>query len=300
MKDFLKSYVLVSAGCGGFWVYNWYYPLVNFNFISYNTPLIACQFVDDFDFMKFCEGYDYYTEQTPEIGMAKTDTQRFQQFGIIYTDVAIDERVQQTGLSVYPVLKIDGMDIHFLHDVIKRGEKEFHQTISFNEESRQTWASEENMLAKWRGRTNLGKGLKKIFLWDAATFQSVHTESERAELLSRFHKLDGHTIFLTERENEHNIVTVGGLSRVTYYNSTWEGKLQTDRRPHDGGLVWKDQGRASLFARIIDEIRVVDEMVTFNNTIRLQLETEYSINFKWFQEKFNMGEVPLKPPTRKR
>lgn len=166
MKDLLTNYIIVSADCTGYFIYTEFYPKIHPGFISYNTPLISTLIWENDHFLKLCERYDYYTS---------------------------------LPLTVVPVLHsflgptdtiLDDIRVQLTH------ENEYAHVI----DNPQTGGTSK----KWSGRTELGKNKIKIFLWSVEDCYRTpySSEEERRTLLERFKKLDGYSIFLTDRKEE--------------------------------------------------------------------------------------------------
>ena len=240
MLDILENYVIISANCKGYFLYRHFYPEKNPLFIAYNTPLIGHLFLDDFEFIKFAEKYDELMEQTPVIGSPKKDTARHKQFGTVL------QNFSQTDGS-YAILKCKDIDIHLIHDILNN-QNSCEYLDSQNNAIRSSWTLPDQVLAKWKGRAKLSKNKQKIFIWDSSSFQTQHTDIERAELIKRFNALNGWTFFLTERPEEES----ESGTHIIKYLPRWQGKVQSDRSSVDFHLNWMEASDIKDFADLIN------------------------------------------------
>jgi hypothetical protein len=110
------------------------------------------------------------------------------------------------------------------------------------------------MRQKWKGRSDLGRGLTKIFCWSAGHFLEQHSEEERKKLIDRFNKIDAYTIFLSDIDENYNI----GTKHFVRHVPEWAGKPHDQHTGPMGQLPWHPTGveggvTPKIFKSIIDQ-----------------------------------------------
>jgi hypothetical protein len=71
---------------------------------QYNTPLIGTLFVDDYDFIKYCTNYTYYMNVEPVFGKSRGNM--------------LWHKGELSKNSEYPVMLLDDIEIHWIHENI--------------------------------------------------------------------------------------------------------------------------------------------------------------------------------------
>lgn len=200
-------YSIISNTCVGGGIYALYYPDKNVNFIRYNTPFIATLFINDIDFIKLCERYEYYVSLPLVFKEPKSNSLWHKQTGHIkYFHAACNPQ--------YPVFHLDDIEIHCIHDskpfLVKK---------------------------KFKGRLEEGLTHKRIFVWSAAEMLNFHEDSERKNLIHRFMNISDYSIFLTNRREE----IYEDEKHLCYFNSDWDGLSDSDRYPDSFIVTWQKQ-----------------------------------------------------------
>lgn len=209
---------LVSNTCTGWQVYRDLNPGKNDFLIEFTSPFIGSLILEDEDFVRLSESYDYFMSLTPEF-VTPSPRSWMRDTG--------DCRYRAGEIRDYVVMSIGGIEIHWIHEPVDR--------------TRQ-------LMIKYNGRLELSRGLRKIFLWSASEILNRHSDSERANLLKRFMSIENRSVFLTEREDE----VFEDENHITVFIPEWKGCRQTDRDRFNA-LVWNHQQRSgALFKSVIE------------------------------------------------
>lgn len=188
---------IITNTCTGFVLYNLLYHGGNLNFTDYGNPLISTAIPDDEKFVKFAENYDYYTGLTPVFGMPNSDSAWRRDSGRHYFGDFPDG-------DPCPVMILDDVEIHWMHEVL---------------------GSEQLILKKWYGGLERGRGLPRVFILSVSELFNIHSDEERKQLIDRWMRLDGVSIFITNNANE----AYRNSNHICYYFATWDGHTQHDR-----------------------------------------------------------------------
>lgn len=206
MNDILNKYTIISNTCTGFSV-----PEIILgkprHLIEYTNPFIGTLFLEDEYFIKLCLNYNYYLSQKPIFKEPKENTLWHQQTG--YTSFLS----AQSQPMVYPVMHLDDIEIHWIHD----------KKIN-------------NITKKFNGRYELEKDLEKIFVWSAPEILNLHTDKNRKKLIDTFLSLENKSIFLTNRQEE----VFEDENHISVFINKWENLLETDRT-NRYTVKWSDQ-----------------------------------------------------------
>ena len=200
----LDSHTIISNSCVGSAIFLAFYPEINPNFIEYTNPFIATLFVEDTDFVKLSLNYEKYMSSLPFFKDPRIDGLWFSQ--------SKNSRLLSCSPS-YPVMLLEDIEIHWAHDT-----------------------SQSQILKKFIGRYELGKNLKRIFVWSAAEMFNLHTDIERRLLLKDFLSSPDKTIFLTNKKEE----VFEDENHLSIFIPEWEGKDESERRL-DFVPVWNNQ-----------------------------------------------------------
>jgi uncharacterized protein (DUF1919 family) len=199
------NYSIISNSCVGYGIYKSLNSNISEFLIEYTNPLIASLFLDDEEYVKFCENYDYYISLKLEFKEPKITTNW-------YRDV--NDNRYQNGDRLYAVSHLNDVEIHWIHD--------YHI---------------DTILKKYQGRLELDKNItNKIFVWCQSEMFNIHTEEKRKELIYRFLNIKYKSIFLT---NDFNLQYEND-NHICYYVDEWKDK-DIHKRDNYYLIPWNNQ-----------------------------------------------------------
>lgn len=165
---------------------------------AYDNPFVASLFVNDDQYVKFCQHFDYYIAQTPKFSLPSEASPWFRQnSGGWYRHEIIH--------PPYPVMYLDDIEIHWIHE-----------------------DDEEKLLEKYNRRLKRfqTRNLEPVFLWCSADFLQDHTPEEYTKLISDFISIPT-SIYLTRYASDTSL----NRSRIVYFEP-WADT--TDERDGSG------------------------------------------------------------------
>jgi len=125
-------------------------------------------------------------------------------------------------------MKLNDIDIHWIHKAD---------------------VDASRILDKFNKRYELGKSLKRIFVWSAAEIFNKHDNDDRKSLINTFLSIDDQSVFLTNRKDE----VFEDDKHISVFIPEWENKDEDDRRI-DTILKWDDQAFISnTFRNVIEK-----------------------------------------------
>jgi len=133
----------------------------------YCTPFIACLFVNDSQYIRFCRRFDFYIDQIPVFGdPSQTSTWASQQ--------GHNGWYQHQHISIpYPVMYLGDIEIHWLHAHSKE-----EVLIAYNRRMH-------------RMRTMMSESNRPRFSLIATEWMNDHSEDTHSKLIERFASIPG-------------------------------------------------------------------------------------------------------------
>lgn len=142
----------------------------NFN-AEYNNPFIGSLFVNDLQYLKFCQNFDYYITVKPRFDLPnQNSTWAIQNNGVWYKNPVIK--------IPYPVMYLDDIEIHWIHE-----------------------DNIETILDKYNRRLARCKNTIPIFILSCSEFLNDHNNSDREYIIKEFVKLEN-GFFISRNKDE--------------------------------------------------------------------------------------------------
>lgn len=227
----LGNYSIIGNSCLCWRVYE------KFN-IPYNSPTIGNLILNDFEYLRFCEHIETYLDVPTVLG----DTKGNEKFREITGHRKVSD-VSDDVIDGYPITHHLDVEVHWIH-AEKRGMR-FDEGNFF--ETKGNVLPHEEFKNKWERRVKRGKGTEKIFIWSASELFNMHGKWRRKQIIDRFKRLPGKSIFLTEIKDEE----YEDENHIVKFIPKWENNNQTERNK-EGGLTWNNQlENASIIYDII-------------------------------------------------
>lgn len=175
------NYSYISNSCSAIVLYRYFNKV-------YDQPFIGSLFVNDEQYVKFCENFDHYIKVEPRFGLPTcTSTWAQQNISGWYREYSVKKP--------YPVMYLDDIEIHWLHE-----------------------HSEQELLKKYKRRRD--RLQTPFFFWSISEMFNDHTSHEQKELISRFNRVKN-SIFLTNNPEEKGILVNEWVTKLpirSYYH----------------------------------------------------------------------------------
>ena len=204
-------YSIVANNCTAGKVYANFFKEKNPLFIEYTTPFVASLFIDDLQYIKFCENYDHYTSAPPQFGPPRKS--RWEEYTGKKTFGPYGHQ------CAYPVMYLDDIDIHWAHET-----------------------DEKLLMKKYKGRLELSKEYEPLFIFSLSHLLCIYPEDVIDEMVARFMSLDHKSIMLSPYKR-HAFDT---SNNICQYMSAWGDKsLSNPAERYQSGareymLKWAD------------------------------------------------------------
>ncbi len=126
---------------------------------EYNYPIMGALFLNDAEYVRFCERLDTYLDMVPEFRDPKPDSDYAQQIGTPWY------RVPDHLPEHYPVMHLGDVEIHWIHET-----------------------SVDEVRTKYMRRLERFRHERPtpVFMWDSASMMNTHTPDAYTELVRRY------------------------------------------------------------------------------------------------------------------
>lgn len=210
---------IISNSCIGWLVYYVSESTKDPFFIDYKNPFISSLILDDEQYIRLCENYDYYISLEPRFSEPINDK---------WKKLTGDKRYKHHQVSSdYPVMFLGDIEIHWIHEI-----------------------HEDSLMKKFKGRIESGKNCERIFLWCEPEIFNIHNDDERRYLVDRFNKINGKTIFLTNRKEDESF---NNKNHIVKFIEEWDGKSGQDRNKSFVSNWYIQRETAEIFKNIIQK-----------------------------------------------